>query len=58
MIKFGDVIFFAVCCTASFLIGVKFTGSYYQHGIIERGYGLYCPDNSEFAFVGECNTDE
>ena len=21
---------------------------------IERGYGLYCPHNGEFAWVGEC----
>ena len=25
--------------------------------IIERGYGLYCPKDGNFAFVGEC-TDE
>jgi hypothetical protein len=22
--------------------------------IIEKGYGLYCPDNGKFAFTGEC----
>jgi hypothetical protein len=23
--------------------------------IIEKGYGLYCPDTGEFAFIGECS---
>jgi hypothetical protein len=22
--------------------------------IIEKGYGIYCPDNGKFAFTGEC----
>tara|TARA_R110000782_G_scaffold256174_1_gene345090 strand:+ start:292 stop:456 length:165 start_codon:yes stop_codon:yes gene_type:complete len=22
--------------------------------IVEKGYGLYCPDNGKFAFIGEC----
>ena len=25
--------------------------------IIEKGYGLYCPDTGNFAFVGECEND-
>lgn len=25
-----------------------------QQSLIERGYGLYCPNTGEFAFVGEC----
>jgi hypothetical protein len=23
--------------------------------IVEKGYGIYCPDNGKFAFTGECN---
>lgn len=26
--------------------------------VIERGYGLYCPTDGEFAFVGECGLEE
>lgn len=25
-----------------------------QQQAVERGVGLYCPQNSEFAWVGEC----
>ena len=23
--------------------------------LVERGYGLYCPSDGFFAFIGECN---
>lgn len=26
----------------------------WQEDLIERGYGQYCTDTGEFAFVGEC----
>ena len=28
-----------------------------RHQAIERGYGLYCPHDGEFAWVGECGEE-
>ena len=25
--------------------------------VVDRGYGLYCPEDGEFAFVGECSNE-
>jgi len=27
----------------------------WQYKIIEKGYGLYCPADAKFAFIGECD---
>ena len=29
-----------------------------QRQAIERGYALYCPQDGEFAWVGECEEEE
>lgn len=28
--------------------------SVWQSSAIERGFGLYCPNNGNFAWIGEC----
>lgn len=50
---------------AGFLIGVSLTVLVVakvglpsiESQIIERGYGLYCPDTGHFSFKGECGND-
>lgn len=53
----------------SFLIGLGITGFGITMGdnearhqlhteAIERGYGLYCPTNGQFAWAGECKDSE
>jgi hypothetical protein len=32
-----------------------FTGGESHKTIIDKGYGLYCPDTGAFAFIGECD---
>ena len=27
----------------------------WQDSVVERGYGLYCPNTGHFAFKGECD---
>lgn len=52
-----------ICFTFGMLFGAVFAGiltyavltSHYESGIIDRGYGLYCPKDGEFAFKGECD---
>ena len=36
------------------VIATAFSINAYQTRIVERGYGLYCPNNGVFAFKGEC----
>jgi hypothetical protein len=35
-------------------LGHRTTDFYYRLNAIERGYGLYCPANGDFAWKGEC----
>lgn len=49
---------FLIGIVLGFLIGV-ISGIYtvsdhYKQSAIERGYGLYCPDTGNFAWVNEC----
>jgi hypothetical protein len=37
--------------------GLVATGGESHGTIVEKGYGIYCPHNGEFAFTGECNND-
>jgi len=36
------------------LITLSMSQTYYRLNIIERGYGLYCPTDGDFAFIEEC----
>lgn len=29
----------------------------FESVIVEKGYGLYCPDTGDFAFIGECSNE-
>tara|TARA_R110000823_G_scaffold216484_1_gene346100 strand:+ start:129 stop:320 length:192 start_codon:yes stop_codon:yes gene_type:complete len=35
--------------------GLIVSGSESHKTIVEKGYGIYCPDNGKFAFTGECS---
>ena len=37
--------------------GLIATGGETHQIIIDKGYGLYCPDTGDFAFTGECDND-
>ena len=37
-----------------FALGYAATKEWYRTDAIERGYGLYCPENGDFAWKGEC----
>tara|TARA_R110000824_G_scaffold234328_1_gene422864 strand:+ start:63 stop:236 length:174 start_codon:yes stop_codon:yes gene_type:complete len=41
---------------AGILIGMMIiiVGSENHKTIIQNGYGLYCPNTGDFAFIGEC----
>jgi hypothetical protein len=39
---------------AGLMIATLFSQAHYRTRIIDRGYGLYCPADGEFAFIGEC----
>lgn len=36
-------------------LGSVFGGSAYKQEAIERGYALYCPNNGEWSWAGECD---
>ena len=39
-------------------LGERETEIKYQKQAIERGYGLYCPTDGNFAWVGECEKSQ
>jgi hypothetical protein len=41
----------------SLIVMIATPNSNWQGKVIERGYGLYCPSDGAFAFVGECTDD-
>ena len=46
---------FALGIAGGFFIGLTvFSGGVSYGIIIDKGYGLYCPDTGDFAFTGEC----
>lgn len=40
--------------TLGSIIGSELQNARWRHEIIQRGYGLYCPVEGNFAFTGEC----
>ena len=38
-----------------FMIGLTLANAGWRAMMIERDYGLYCPQDGEFAFKGECD---
>ena len=56
-VAFG--VFFGVTTFFLFVVAPHWTPSDFWHGqAIERGYGLYCPMDGEFAWRGECEESD
>ena len=51
---FVTVALFVVATLIGALICAPKVRTAWESAAIERGYGLYCPHNGEFAWVGEC----
>lgn len=46
-----------ICMTIGFAAGgirMKMKEVNFKTELVNRGYALYCPNNGQFAFVGEC----
>lgn len=41
--------------SASMIVGGIIQQNYHEKEAISRGYGLYCPADGKFAWVGECD---
>ena len=56
MMTFDDFISLIVGLIGGVFLGAGLiaTGGESHGTIIEKGYGLYCPDTGDFAFTGEC----
>lgn len=37
------------------IFGLKWAEAIWEYNLIERGHALYCLDDGNFAFKGECN---
>lgn len=40
------------------LVGGSLVGESYREEAVERGYALYCPNNGDWAWVGDCDIGE
>ena len=40
------------------LVGGSLVGEAYREEAVERGYALYCPNNGNFSWVGDCDIGE
>jgi hypothetical protein len=51
-----DFLFLVLGMAGGVLVGmmIVFSIGESHKTIVEKGYGLYCPDNGKFAFTGEC----
>ena len=57
MIEFSAGLIVGVFGFFAFCVIIATPNSVWQGKVIERGYGLYCPNDGNFAFVGECTDD-
>ncbi len=48
----------AIFLGGTFLGGAIVGGKSVQGDAIERGYAIHCPDDGDFAWVGECRDKE
>ena len=48
----------AIACFAFLVVPFTAPNRFWQGAAIERGYGIYCPKNGQFAWVGECDDME
>ena len=45
---------FVIGCLMGLWVMTDAANSMWRSEAIERGYGLYCPNNGQWAWVGEC----
>ena len=57
MIEFLTGFFIGFFALFSLIVVIATPNSAWQGKVIDRGYGLYCPSDGNFAFVGECLDD-
>lgn len=50
----GFFVAFLIVFAGGVFLGATLQEGYDQNQAISRGYGLYCPNDGKFAFVGEC----
>lgn len=50
----GFILGIIVGLVVGFIAGVSEQRARFKQGAIERGYGLYCPTNGDWAWKGEC----
>ncbi len=52
------ILFTVVAVFLTLIVLTPAVDSRWEAVIIERGYGMYCPTDGDFAFIGECDTNQ